>query len=102
MLNVLFKVSKQASSTVPNETQMASFSALTTRPLLVLCDIYTEINAQRYHKISPRRMMVFFISPGFSEKKASDTFYVKIQISFFNLQFQKPLVAIKLLLAYSE
>lgn len=33
MLNALFKVSKQVSSTVANETQMVSFSALTTKPL---------------------------------------------------------------------
>lgn len=85
MLNALFKVSKQVSSTVANEIQMASFSALTTRPLLVLWDCYVEINVQRYYKIFPRRRMVFLISPGFSEKKASDTFYVKIQIFFFNL-----------------
>lgn len=84
MLNALFKVSKQVSSTVVNETQMASFAALTTRPLLVLWDCCAEISVQTYYKIFPRRRKVFLISPGFSEKKASDTFYVKIQI-FFNL-----------------
>jgi len=52
MLNALFKVSKQVSSTIVNETQMASFSAPTTRTLLVLWDCYAEINVQRYYKIS--------------------------------------------------
>lgn len=85
MLNALFKVSKQVSSTVANETQMASFSALAARPLLVLWDCSAEINVQRYYKIFPRRRTVYLISPGFLEEKASDTFYVKIQISFFNL-----------------
>lgn len=44
MLNALFKVSKEVSSTAANETQMVSFSALTTRSLLVLQDCYAEIN----------------------------------------------------------
>lgn len=62
---------------------MASFFTPTARPLLVLRDFCTEINVLKYYKIFPTRRMVFFISTDFSEKKTSDTSYVKIQI-FFN------------------
>lgn len=86
MLNALFRVSKQVSSAAANETQMASFFTPIATPLLVLRDFCTGINYLKYYKIFPRRRMVFlFTTTDFSEKRASNTSYVKTQIFFYSI-----------------
>lgn len=60
MLNALFGVSKQVSSTAANETQMASFFTPIARPLLLLRDFCAGINVLKYYKIFLRRRMIFF------------------------------------------
>lgn len=68
MLNALFRVSKQVSSTAANEIQMASFFTPTARPLLVLKYLCSERNALKYYRIFPRRMVGFYFHRFLREK----------------------------------